>query len=198
MNTYINVNAIQDGSIPISKLAGSVGGDTTGCLMLNTENTGWIGLDDTGSDGSYINGSLTIGTNIVSTDAELFVDGSAKITNQVSANGGFYETSDERKKNFAEPIDVDFEKLKMLKKNYFFWKDSDNKDRQLGVSAQEIQAVYPELVVSDSNGELSVDYAKLSVVALKAIDNLHDKNVELEKRITDLEKVVDVLLTRVC
>jgi hypothetical protein len=111
---------------------------------------------------------------------------------------GFFETSDERKKVFAEPIDVDFEKLKMLKKNYFFWKDSDNTDRQLGVSAQEIQTVYPELVMSDSNGELSVDYAKLSVVALKAVDTLYDKNAELEKRITDLEKVVDALLTRVC
>ena len=51
--------------------------------------------------------------------------------------------------------------------------------------------------MSDSNGELSVDYAKLSVVALKAIDTLYDKNAELEKKIVDLEKVVDALLTRV-
>lgn len=197
MNTYINVNAIEDGSIPVSKIAGSISGSTTGCLMLNTDNNGWFGLDDTNSAGSYINGFLTVGTNVVSTEAELYVDGDVIINGQANSATGFYETSDERKKNFAEPIDVDFEKLKMLKKNYFFWKDIDNTDRQIGVSAQEIQTVYPELVISNSNGELSVDYAKLSVVALKAIDTLHDKNTELEKRITDLEKVVDALLTRV-
>lgn len=116
---------------------------------------------------------------------------------KINAALGFFETSDERKKNFAESIDIDFDKLKALKKNYFTWKDSDNTDRQIGVSAQEIMAIYPELVSEDNEGTLSVAYDKLSVIALKAVDKLYDKNVELENRIEELEKKIDAILSRI-
>jgi hypothetical protein len=36
---------------------------------------------------------------------------------------GFFETSDERLKNFGDKVSVDFDKLLSLKKNYFTWKD---------------------------------------------------------------------------
>lgn len=107
-----------------------------------------------------------------------------------SASGGFYETSDERLKDFSESIPVDFEKLKALKKNYFTWKDSDNVDTQIGVSAQEIKEIYPEIVSQGSDGKLQVAYDKLSVVALAAIDKLEDRVKVLEEK---LEMLVNKL-----
>jgi hypothetical protein len=90
-------------------------------------------------------------------------------------------------KNFTERIPIDLDKLSKLKKNYFTWKDSENTEQQLGVSAQEIRELYPEVVSEQDNGTLTVAYDKLSVITLAAIDELHKKNKELEQRLIELE-----------
>lgn len=107
-------------------------------------------------------------------------------------SGGFYEASDERLKNFGNDIEVDLDKLSKLSKKYFTWKDDESNTQHIGVSAQEVQAIYPELVeVIDEEGHLSVSYDKLSVVALKGIDVLNDKVKSLEERLERLEKLID-------
>ena len=106
---------------------------------------------------------------------------SITVTGSVSASSGFYQSSDERLKTFHDPIEVNLDKLKTLRKNYFNFNDSDK--LEIGVSAQEVQEIYPELVTSDDNGYLSVAYDKLSVIALKAIDELDNK---YQKEINDL------------
>ena len=107
--------------------------------------------------------------------------------NAVYASSGFYESSDERLKDFGGKVSVDLDKLSELKKNYFTWKSSENKEQQIGISAQEIRELYPEIVSEQDNGILTVAYDKLSVIALAAIDELHKKNKELEERLTTLE-----------
>lgn len=107
---------------------------------------------------------------------------------QVFAAQGFMEESDERLKNFEGRINIDLDKLANLKKNYFTWKDKDDTNRQLGVSAQEIKELYPEIVTETEDGILNVAYDKLSVVALAAIDQLHDENKELKNKINTLEE----------
>lgn len=102
----------------------------------------------------------------------------------------FYETSDERLKTFKNDIEIDLEKMLNIRKSYFTFNSSPNLSR-IGVSAQEIEKVFPELVSKDSNGYLSVNYSKLSVIALSAIDKLYIKNVELEKRLARLEELIN-------
>ena len=103
----------------------------------------------------------------------------------LSAVGGFFETSDERLKDFGDKVDVDLDKLMKLKKNYFVWKDGDGSS-QIGVSAQEIQALYPELVSEGPNGILTVSYDKLSVIALAALDEVYSRLVKLESIVNKL------------
>lgn len=109
----------------------------------------------------------------------------------VNAAGGFYETSDERLKNFSDDVMIDLEKLSSLRKKYFTWKDGHG-DQQLGVSAQEVQVLYPELVNEGDDGNLSVDYAKLSVVALSAVDKLYNKQKDLEDKLAKIEKALNL------
>lgn len=117
--------------------------------------------------------------------------------NYVYSTYAYYQSSDNRLKDFGDTIPVDLEKLRTLKKNYFTWKDNKDKDRQIGVSAQEIQEIYPELVSANEDGILSVAYDKLSVVALAAIDKLYEENKALEDRIKALEDKFEALLSRI-
>jgi hypothetical protein len=106
---------------------------------------------------------------------------------QVNASNGFFETSDEDYKVFGEDIIMGSAILDTLPKKYFYWKDDASKKQNIGTSAQAVRKFYPELVSEDENGKLSVDYAKLSVVALAAIDMLRRKIERLTERIEKLE-----------
>lgn len=116
--------------------------------------------------------------------------GNVNITGSVSSSLGFYQTSDERLKEFKGDINVDLDKLLLLPKKYFTWKLDRNGKIEIGTSAQEVQKLYPELVTKDLEGKLVVAYDKLSIVALRAIDVLNSKNKELEERIEKLEQII--------
>lgn len=107
-------------------------------------------------------------------------NGYAEFKSSVSANA-FYASSDIRLKNILDDINIDFDKLKLIPKKYYTWKGSDI--LQLGTIAQDIQKIYPEVVSKNENGYLSVDYSKLSIIALAAIDKLNERIKELECQI---------------
>lgn len=69
----------------------------------------------------------------------------------------------------------------------FEWKKDGTKD--LGVLAQEVEKVLPELVSTNTNsGIKSVKLSNLVAVLIEATKDLHKENQKLHKRITDLEK----------
>ena len=103
------------------------------------------------------------------------------------AEQGFYEYSDETLKYFMNDIPVDFEKIKALPKKYYIWKNRET-PTEIGTSAQKVQQIYPELVTTSPDGHLTVNYGKLSIVALKAIDMLYDRINYLESEIEKLKK----------
>ena len=117
------------------------------------------------------------------------INGDVTVTGKVSASSGFFQTSDRRLKNFQGDIEVDFDKLKSIPKKYFYWNmDSKKSKLEIGTSAQEVMEVYPELVSINEAGMLSVAYDKLSVIALKAVDELHEENVALKEKNDELER----------
>lgn len=136
----------------------------------------------------YLCGSTTdnTATGTLVKRSNVYVNGSGSIYGK-----SFFETSDETLKNFSNNVEVDFEKLLKLPKKYFTWKDGDD-TQHIGTSAQEVQKIYPELVSEGSEGKLTVDYAKLSIVALKAIDELYIKNLELEERLSKIETLLNI------
>jgi hypothetical protein len=164
---------------------------------LNIQGYGGVSINDAANMGDIELSSLS-GVNIVVGDeggsqgiinvtpGVVRVDGSFNCSGnfEVNTSGNcyafaFYETSDENLKDFTDDITIDFNKLKEIRKSYFTWKDGDQ-NLHIGTSAQDIQKIYPELVSEDDKGNLTVDYAKLSIIALSAIDKLDERLSRIE------------------
>ncbi len=60
--------------------------------------------------------------------------------------------------------------------------------RDAGVLAQDVEAVFPELVGTTPEGHKFVNYNGLVGVVIEAVKELKAKNEALEKRIAKLEK----------
>ena len=100
---------------------------------------------------------------------------------KMNAINGFYETSDARLKNFKDDIKA-LDVVSEIPTKYFTWKkdETDEPKLHIGTSAQEVQKIYPDLVTKNEEGELLVDYARLSVIALAAIKELKKEIEELK------------------
>ena len=114
--------------------------------------------------------------------------GTGTFSDKVNATNGFYETSDARLKNFKDDIKA-LDVVSEIPTKYFTWKKDEiveNIDPELhiGTSAQEIQKFYPDLVTADEDGILSVDYARLSIIALAAIKELKAEVDKLKQQNT--------------
>ncbi len=68
-----------------------------------------------------------------------------------------------------------------------FKENNFTKDRQIGFIAQEIEKIFPEMVLTDSKGYKSVDYARLTPVLVEAIKELKTLNDELKDKNQKLE-----------
>jgi hypothetical protein len=109
--------------------------------------------------------------------------GEIRATNNITA---FY--SDSRLKDFEGPIDSALDKVKELTGYYFKENEIakslgyDNDRRQVGISAQEVKAVLPEVVT-----EAPIDKKYLTVWYEKLVPLLIEAIKELELRVKDLE-----------
>ena len=123
--------------------------------------------------------SLGVGTAASGTSGEI------RATNDVTA---YY--SDERLKDFHGNIDSALDKVNQLNGYYFTENETakelgyDNNKRQVGVSAQEVEAVLPEVVAEApiSDEYLTVKYEKLAplfIEAIKEIDKKYQDKIDM-------------------
>jgi len=129
-----------------------------------------------GSIGNYQFNSIGIGT------APSNVEGELRATGDIVA---FY-SSDVRLKENINPIVDALSKVESISGKTYDWKEGfetihSHKGHDLGVIAQEVQSVLPEIVTERETGYLAVDYIKLVPVLIEAIKELSSKIKELEK-----------------
>lgn len=97
------------------------------------------------------------------------------LTGKIEASDGFYETSDARKKDVHGELSLDkaYDFIRNCEPILYNLKGSDK--TQIGLIAQEVREFFPEIVNEDSEGYLSLDYAKLTVIILRVLKDLIDK-----------------------
>jgi hypothetical protein len=104
----------------------------------------------------------------------------------VSATGDVvaYASSDERLKDNIEVISNPIEKVQSLKGVTWDWNDNADKLQQslpnVGVIAQDVEKVLPQLVKDRDNGFKGVDYAKLTGLLIEAIKE-QQKEIDILK-----------------
>ena len=103
-------------------------------------------------------------------------------------NGSIFAASDRTLKTHIEDIDGSLDKIKRIPKVYFHWNNDEDKKRQMGTYAQDLEEVYPELVTKDKDGIRAVAYDRLGIVALAGIDKLYEENKELKERLKKIEE----------
>ncbi len=102
----------------------------------------------------------------------------------ITAAGVINFTSDKRLKKNITQLENVRPKLSLLNGYNYNWKDKTSSDRrQIGLLAQEVEKIYPELVETNENGFKSVNYIGLIPVLLEGIKDLQkqidDKNVDI-------------------
>jgi hypothetical protein len=160
----------------------------SGSFLWNTTTDKWIA----GPLGSEVEIATVSGTQTLS-DKQLTslgvgtaapaTTGLIRATNDVIA---FYG-SDERLKENITPIENSLDILKQINGYYFDWKEMpgihENEGHDIGVIAQEIDAVLPEIVTTRDNGYMAVKYEKLVALLIQTNKELLNRVEALEAKI---------------
>jgi hypothetical protein len=162
---YINpsTNAIGATYLDVSESVRHVGDLTTrmkfstGQIELWTDGGHMMTIDET-----------SVGINDTQPDWLLDVGG------DIHATGDIISNSDIRLKTNIEPMDSVLEKIMKITPSTFDWIESGEND--IGLIAQEVEKIFPELVkTGKKNGFKSISYQKLSVILLRAIQEMIKK-----------------------
>jgi len=153
----------------------STNGNAESNLTFDGSTLGITGNVNASSTGQF----SSIGVNT----APSGVAGAILATNDVVA----FASSDERLKENLEPIGSAVEKVEQLTGYTYNWIPmegvhvyGDMKD--VGVIAQEVEKVLPELVSDRENGYKAVKYDKLTAVLIQAVKELSARIKELESK----------------
>jgi hypothetical protein len=156
--------------------------------------------------GTFNNTGLKIGTGYAS--YKLDVAGDARITsgslgvgvtpNATDGRGDFsndvvaYSTSDKRLKENIKPLDNALGKVLKISGVEFDWKElteeekktiHGNEGHDIGVIAQEIEEVLPEVVTTRDNGYKAVKYEKIVPLLIEAIKEQQEQINKLEEKL---------------
>lgn len=138
-------------------------------------------------------GTVQIAGTTTDTSIKLYVNGVAKATS-------FAQTSDRKLKNVDYEGDgLDLDALKKVKVAKWHWKDKRSDRREIGGIADDILSVIPEVVFTQDDGTLMMDYGKagFSIAAslIAPVARHEDRIKELEKNIEKMQKELKQLRT---
>ena len=191
--TYVNISSIPAGIVSSSTQTmahlpnGTVSGSSQitytsissipgGIVSGSSQVLGGTAIHS-GSSGDYQFNSIGVGT------AASALAGEIRATNDITA---FY-SSDIRLKENIQPIQNALEKVESISGNTYDWKEGydeihSHKGNDIGVIAQEIEEILPQIVTNRDNGYKAVQYEKIVPLLIEAIKELSAKIKRLENK----------------
>jgi len=152
-----------------------VGGSS---VLSNTTVSDTLDVTGLAVFGNQIKISPLVGTGT----RNLNVDASGVIT---------ISSSDIRLKENIEPINEIEAHLKLLElepKTYnWIDREKNGNSREIGLVAQEVQMILPELVFENTNGMYGIHYEKISILMLQSIKKLNKRVNDLKNTISKME-----------
>ncbi len=133
------------------------------------------------------------GTGIDISAGGLDVNGNSVFTNDLTVNGNFYNPSDKRLKRDVETLSGVMDRINQIRGVHFEFINQEKyaTGQQIGVIAQELQQVYPELVATGDDGFLKVNYTQLTAVLLQGMKEQQQQINELKERVNQQEQRLD-------
>ena len=209
----IDIDNINIDGTTIALSSGDLTLDSAGDIILDADGTDIV-LKDGGTEfGSFKRASSDFVIKSATNNKDILLkgqDGGATITalqldmseggnaqflgnisgSQIEASGDViaFGSSDERLKDNIQPITEPLWKVSQIGGYTFDWNDKQDtyEGHDVGVIAQEIHKVLPEVVGEKNDGYLGVKYEKIVPLLIESIK-------ELNKKIEDIEKNCDCL-----
>ena len=204
-----------DAAIPSVSTAADVTSDAGGDIVLDADGTDVL-LKDNGTEfGRFKIASSDFIINSAINNKDILlkgVDGGATITalqldmseggnaqflgnisgSQIEASGDViaFGSSDERLKDDIQPIENSLNKVDKIGGYTFVWNDKQStyEGKDVGVIAQEIEEVLPEVVMTRGSGYKAVKYEKIVPLLIESIKELKQEVDEIKQKCDCLNK----------
>jgi len=161
------------GSLVIGQYNSSGSSVTNNATSFNTANTAFVignGTDSSNKSDAF----------------KVMFNGDATIGNDLTVSGDVVVSSDARLKSNIISLGSTLSRLLLIDGKSYEMKGK----QKIGVLAQEIKEVFPELVTEDSNEMLAVNYQGLVPVLINALKEQDAEMKEQEKRLERLEAII--------
>ena len=160
-------------SVVIGQYNSSGSSVTNNATSFNTANTAFVignGADSSNKSDAF----------------KVMFNGDTTVSNDLTVSGDVVISSDARLKSNIVSLGSTLPKLLQIDGKSYEMKGK----QKIGVLAQEIKEVFPELVSEDDNKMLAVNYQGLVPVLINALKEQDAKMKEQEKKINRLEKIL--------
>jgi len=171
-------------------------------ISIGTGNQPHLMFDGSGNGGMYIQdygrwtfyhslGNNCTGFNTSSTSSSYGI----YVEKGIYATGDVVAYSDRRKKENIETVDNPLDKLLRLRGVWYNRIDDETKKRNIGVIAQEVDEVLPEVVTyAEDVDEYGVAYGNFAGLFIEAIKEQNEIIKTQQKEIEELKEIVNKLI----